>query len=67
MRDRTRAEQVALTARFAARVGPLLATQRLQAIVERVFALDDIAAAHAYMERNANFGEIVIEVVPAPQ
>ncbi len=51
-----------LTRRFAAHVVPLLAAGRVQPIVDRVFPLEDIAEAHRYMESNANFGKIIIDV-----
>ena len=57
---RPRSEKAELTRRFAAHVMPLLAAGRVHPIVDRV--LEDIAEAHRYMESNANFGKIIIDV-----
>jgi NADPH:quinone reductase-like Zn-dependent oxidoreductase len=62
LRSRSRAEKASLTAAFGAHVVPLLALGRVRAVVDRVFALDDIAEAHRYMESNQSFGKIVIQV-----
>jgi NADPH:quinone reductase-like Zn-dependent oxidoreductase len=31
-------------------------------VVDRVFELDDIRAAHEYTEKNANFGKVVVRI-----
>src|SRR5919199_2241411 len=62
LRSRSRAEKASLTAAFGAHVVPLLALGRVHPVVDRVFALDDIAEAHRYMESNQSFGKIVIQV-----
>lgn len=62
LRSRSRAEKAALTARFTAHVVPLLAADQVRPIIDRVFPLDAIAAAHSYMESNANFGKIVLHM-----
>ena len=63
LRSRSRAEKASLTARFAAKVVPLLAQGMVRPIVDRVFGLDEVVAAHAYMESNANFGKIILRIV----
>ncbi len=62
LRSRPRAEKADLTARFATRVVPLLADGMVRPVVDRVFPLAEIAAAHAYMESNANIGKIVLRM-----
>ena len=49
------------TRAFAAQVVPLLARGVVRPIVDRVFALDEIAAAHRHLESNATFGKVVLE------
>jgi len=39
---------------------PLFADGRLTPVVDRVFSLDDIAAAHAYFDSNAMVGKVVV-------
>ena len=63
LRNRSRAEKATLTARFAANVVPLLADGRVRPIVDRIFAFEDVVAAHTYMETNTNFGKIVLRIV----
>ena len=67
LRARSLEEKAALTQEFARRMLPLfeataLGTPRLTPVVDRVFALDEVAEAHAYMESNANFGKIVLAI-----
>ena len=35
----------------------------LFAVVDRVFGFDEVAAAHVYLESNASFGKVVVQVV----
>jgi NADPH:quinone reductase-like Zn-dependent oxidoreductase len=62
LRSRSRAEKASLTAAFRAHVVPLLAAGRVRPVIDRVFALEDIAEAHRYMESNQSFGKIVLQV-----
>ena len=61
-RTRTADEAAACTERFAADLLPAFADGRLRPVVDRVFPLDEIVAAQAYMESNAHLGKIVIRV-----
>ena len=47
---------------FRSHVLPLLAAGRLKPVVDRVYALEEAVAAHAYMESNQNFGKIVLSL-----
>jgi putative PIG3 family NAD(P)H quinone oxidoreductase len=58
-------EKVALTAQFTAFALPLLADGRLAPVIDSVYTLDEVAAAHRRMEANANIGKIVLRV-PTP-
>lgn len=61
-RTRTEEERLALIEACARDVLPLLREGRLKMPVDRLFALDDIAHAHAYMATNQHFGKIVLAV-----
>ena len=61
-RTRSKEERIACVQRCAQDLLEALADGRLQPVVQRSFALEDIAAAHAYMERNEHVGKIVIEI-----
>ncbi|MEO6991696.1 MAG: NAD(P)H-quinone oxidoreductase [Candidatus Baltobacteraceae bacterium] len=62
LRARPLNEKIALARDFAARIVPLFANGRLAPIVDRTFALADLADAHRYLESNANFGKVLIAV-----
>ncbi|MGI8927202.1 MAG: NAD(P)H-quinone oxidoreductase [Tepidiformaceae bacterium] len=62
LRARPLEEKAAATRAFEKSVLPHIASGRIQVPIDRVFSLAEAAAAHAYMESNANFGKIVLEV-----
>ena len=62
LRSRTLEEKALATRAFEKSIVPHLASGRVRVVVDRVFPLAEAAAAHAYMESNANFGKIVLEV-----
>jgi NADPH:quinone reductase-like Zn-dependent oxidoreductase len=35
-------------------------------VIDRRYPLDEVAAAHVYMESNANVGKIALDVCPDP-
>ena len=65
LRARSLAEKVAVSRAFEERVVPGFEDGRLTVVVDRRFALDEIAGAHAYMETNASVGKILLQVRPA--
>ncbi len=62
LRSRPLEEKAAISRRFADEVLPLFTTGALRPVIDRRFALDDIAAAHGHMEADANVGKILLEV-----
>jgi putative PIG3 family NAD(P)H quinone oxidoreductase len=46
---------------FARHVVPLLAGGALRPIVDRVFLLEEAAAAHRYVEANLSFGKVILD------
>ncbi|GMA49791.1 NAD(P)H quinone oxidoreductase [Alicyclobacillus contaminans] len=62
LRSRSVADKIRLTQEFAAFALPRFADGRLQPVIDRVFDWHEAAAAHAYMESNANVGKIVLKV-----
>ncbi len=63
LRSRPLEEKLAVARAFEDRMKPLFegAAPRLAPVVDRVFPLAEIAAAHAYMEQNRNFGKVVLD------
>ena len=60
LRARPTEEKIAISRRFAAEMLPLFATGQLRPVIDSVYALDDIRAAHEHMASNANVGKIVV-------
>jgi putative PIG3 family NAD(P)H quinone oxidoreductase len=60
LRSRPLEQRIELVRRFTRQMLPLLADGRLRPVVDRALPLSEAAAAHRLMERNANFGKIVL-------
>jgi NADPH:quinone reductase-like Zn-dependent oxidoreductase len=60
LRSRPIEEKIELVQSFSRTMLPLLAAGRMQPFVDRVLPFEDAAAAYAIMERNENFGKIVL-------
>ncbi len=62
LRSRALDEKIALAKRFERELMPLFARGDLRAEVDRVFPLAQLRDAHEHMERDANFGKILIAI-----
>jgi len=62
LRARPIEEKVAVTRRFAAEMLPLFDAGALRPVIDSVYDLDDIAAAHERMGSNANTGKILVRI-----
>jgi len=62
LRSRTQDEKTALVRDFSSRILPLVTAGRVTPIVYCTLDLEQAAEAHALMERNENFGKIVLRV-----
>lgn len=62
LRSRPMEEKAAATHGFEKAVLPHLASGRIRPVVDRAFDLASVEEAHRYMESNANFGKIVLEL-----
>ena len=60
LRTRTLEEKLTVTRLFATQVVPLLAKGLVKPIVEQVYPLHEIAAAHTAMGENRNFGKLIV-------
>jgi NADPH:quinone reductase len=63
LRTRILEEKLAVTRRFATHVLPLLASGKVHPVIEQVYPMHEIAAAHTAMGENRNFGKLVISIV----
>lgn len=62
LRTRPIEEKVGVIRRFATEVLPLFDSGALRPVIDSRYPFEQIAAAHAYMESNANVGKIMIDV-----
>lgn len=62
LRARSLEEKALATRAFEKSVLPHVAGGRVRVVVDRVFPLAEVAEAHRYLESNANFGKVVLEV-----
>jgi putative PIG3 family NAD(P)H quinone oxidoreductase len=62
LRTRPLEEKISVSRRFAAEVLPLFSAGRLHPVIDRRFALDDVAEAHRVMEASANVGKLLLDV-----
>ncbi len=63
LRSRDSTEKAAVVRSFDLEVLPLFAAGKIAPVVDKVFGFADVAAAHEYLESNASFGKVVIQVV----
>jgi len=61
-RLRTAAQRAESTRRFVADLMPALGDGRIRPIIDRSFALDDLASAQAHVEADRHVGKVVIQV-----
>jgi NADPH:quinone reductase-like Zn-dependent oxidoreductase len=62
LRSRGLAERIQVTEAFDRDVTPLLETGVVRPVIDAIFPLAHIAAAHRAMESNATFGKVVIDL-----
>jgi NADPH2:quinone reductase len=61
LRSRPTAEKAEANAAFIREVLPLFENNKLKPNVDRVFNIEEIRAAHDYMESNESFGKVVLK------
>ncbi|MEP6925861.1 MAG: NAD(P)H-quinone oxidoreductase [Pyrinomonadaceae bacterium] len=62
LRARSSEEKATATRLFSQQVVPLLAKGVIKPVVDRVFKMEEIRAAHEYLESNASFGKVIVEI-----
>ena len=62
MRGRSLADKVSITRRFVSDLLPQFEGGTLRPVLDRVFTLDEVRAAHERMEANLNLGKIVLRL-----
>jgi putative PIG3 family NAD(P)H quinone oxidoreductase len=62
LRPRSTEEKAQATRLFAAHVLPLLQSETVRPVIDKVYRMDEVREAHERMESNASFGKIVLKV-----
>ena len=62
LRSRPVPEKAEIVAEFTRRALPKFADRSIVPIIERVFPLDEVVAAHRMMEEDQHFGKIVLQI-----
>jgi NADPH:quinone reductase-like Zn-dependent oxidoreductase len=62
LRPRSDDEKARLVAAVGQAVWPMIADGRIKPLVDKVFAFEDVAAAHDYLERGQNLGKVVLRL-----
>ncbi len=62
MRVRSLEDKIEITRRFAEGVLPLLAAREVKPVIDSVYPLEEVRAAHERMEANLNAGKIVLRM-----
>ena len=60
LRTRSAEEKATATRLFAEQVLPLLASGSVQPVIDQIFSLEDVRAAHERIESNESFGKVVL-------
>ncbi len=62
LRARSHEEKAFATRRFAAHVVPLLARGLVRPVIDKVFPMSEVAAAHERLESNESFGKVLLMI-----
>lgn len=62
LRARSTEEKAGATRRFAAHVVPLLARELVRPVIDSVYDLQEVRAAHERLESNESFGKVVLTI-----
>lgn len=60
LRSRSQEEKAAATRRFRAHVLPLLRRGLVRPVIDKIYNMEDVHAAHERLESNASFGKVVL-------
>jgi putative PIG3 family NAD(P)H quinone oxidoreductase len=62
LRARSLEEKARATLRFSAHVLPHLERERMRPVIDKVYRMDEVRAAHERLESNESFGKIVLKI-----
>jgi putative PIG3 family NAD(P)H quinone oxidoreductase len=64
LRARPLEEKILAARTFAAEVVPFLASKRVRPVIDSVFPITEVSAAHERLASNQTFGKVVLDVAP---
>jgi NADPH:quinone reductase-like Zn-dependent oxidoreductase len=62
LRARSAEEKARATRRFSVHVVPLLARGAVHPVIDKIYGMDEVRAAHERLESNESFGKIVLMI-----
>jgi tumor protein p53-inducible protein 3 len=62
LRNRSAEYKINLTKEFAQFALPLLQAKKLSPVIDKIYSWEAVAEAHRYMEKNLNFGKIILKI-----
>jgi NADPH2:quinone reductase len=62
LRSRPTPEKAEATRKFSEEVVPLLGNGKIKPNIDKIFKIEEVGAAHEYLESNASFGKVVVEI-----
>jgi NADPH:quinone reductase-like Zn-dependent oxidoreductase len=62
LRARPLEEKARATRRFAVSVVPLLARGVVRPVIDKIYTMDEVRAAHTRLESNESFGKVVLMI-----
>jgi tumor protein p53-inducible protein 3 len=62
LRNRSAEYKINLTKEFAQLALPLLQAKKVTPVIDKVYPWEAVAEAHHYMEKNLNFGKIILKI-----
>ncbi len=64
LRVRSNADKAKIAARLYEHIWPQIESGEIRPIIDRVFPLEDVAAAHAYLENGDHIGKVLLRIRP---
>jgi NADPH:quinone reductase-like Zn-dependent oxidoreductase len=62
LRSRPLEEKAAATRRFEHHVLPLLREGLVRPVIDKIYNMEEVRAAHEHLESNASFGKVVLMI-----
>lgn len=61
LRGRSIEEKAEATRKFSEQVVPLLASGKVRPNIDKIYPMEEVGAAHVYLESNSSFGKVILQ------